>query len=613
MANRKEPAGRKDRGQQPATASEQQAAGEGQAPDAMDIGATEAEEAAEHALAKLFRAAGIKRIVCVDDVFAANLEQLLEQLAGFSPEERAQVLGGTPDDYAAEDIWQQRARERWEASTEFEQSSLVDKAFAIGAGDEPVTRGAIDALARVLPSTLQLQGLSLKEWNERRGQIVQDTDHAPTLVLVDQDFSHEGARTDEGQRVIAELERVLASTEGGDGVFYGLLTNTATPEQEQERRNEIVAAGGVDPMRLLVISKRNLGEDELVRFAGRLRIALLSPALAGLTNAVIEELRREQKRALERAAEIAPEEMERMVFGGSERDGDWPPDTLVRVLSAMQRSRVRAKLRTATAVVETTARLQALRAVSGDESVRDAPAVAETGSPPETPLHPVAEEVLREEIYDDAEHVNELHLPIELGDLIEQPSKRKLWVVVAQPCMLIVRKTGERQPELTHATIARLTDAQVGDESRVDRFVLPHYKYRGKPMTVHLGRVAYPRAFILDACVLNDDGNARLEIGATSSTQLLPYWVQRRKKIEKIAKLLLNQVGSVKKASLTPELIVGHYREDPFPPTVADNERQLFEWDARRVGRVGEPYARALLSRFHQHQARDAFLSDLAE
>jgi hypothetical protein len=574
---------------------------------------TEAEGAAEHALAKLFQVTGIKRIICVDDVFAANVDQLLEHLAGFSAEERADVLGGEADDYAAEDVWQQRVRERWESSGESEQSSLVDKAFAIGAGSEPVARGAIDALARVLPPSLQLQGLSLDQWNTQREQVVGDSEKSPTLLLVDQDFSHEGAGTAEGQQIISELEQTVAGTPAGDYVFYGLLTNTAAPEQEQERRNEIVAEGGVDPMRLVVISKRNLGEDELVRFAGRLRVALLAPALAGLTNAITEELHNEQEQALTRAREIAPEEMERMVLGSSERDGDWPPDTLLRVLTAMQRSGVRAKLRTAPLVLATTARVEALRAASiGDEAIETGSAT-EPGSAPEPPAHPVAAGILRDEIYDDAEHVNGLHLPIELGDLIEQPSKKWLWVVVAQPCAMIVRRKGERQPELTHATIAKLTEARADDGSRVDRFVLPHYEHKGKPMTVHLGRVAYPRAFILDTCVLNDDGVARVQIGNGGTTQLLPYWVERRKRIEKIAKSRLDQVGSLKKNMLTPNLIVGHYRDDPFPPVRADLEQKLFEWDARRIGRVGEPYARALLSRLHQHQARDAFLSDLTE
>jgi hypothetical protein len=613
MANKKQPAAQTDREEQRTAPDEPMAASQGQTAQDVGTDATEAEEAAEHALAKLFRAAGIKRIVCVDDVFAASLEQLLEQLAGFSPEERAQVLGGDPGDFAAEDVWQLRTRERWEASTQSEQSSLVDKAFAIGAGSEPVARGAIDALTRVLPQSLHLQGLSLKEWNEQREQLIEGVAQAPTLILVDQDFSHEGASADEGQRVITELEKALACAQAGDYVYYGLLTNTATPEEEQERRNEIVAAGGVDAMRLVVISKRNLDEEELVRFAGRLRVALLAPALAGLTNAVTEAVRGEQEQALKRASEMAPEEMEHMVFGTSERDGDWPPDTLLRVFSAMQRSGVRAKLRTAGPVLATTAHLEALRALSIDGKSADAALPAETDPRRETPAHPEAEGILREEIYDGAEHVNGLHLPIELGDLIEQPTKKRLWVVVAQPCVLVVRKKGEREPELTHATVARLTDAQANDGSRIDRFVLPHYEYKSKPMTVHLGRVGYPRAFILDTCVLNEDGVARLHVGTTSTTQLLPHWASRLKRIEKIGNSLLERVISLKSDKLTPELIVGHYREDPFPPVQVDDEQRLFEWDARRVGRVGEPYARALLSRFHQYQARDAFLSDLAE
>jgi hypothetical protein len=224
---------------------------------------------------------------------------------------------------------------------------------------------------------------------------------------------------------------------------------------------------------------------------------------------------------------------------------------------------------------------------------------------------PAAAGILREEIYDDAEHVNSLHLPIELGDVLERRSNGQLWVVLAQPCQLMVRGKGKREPELTHMMLARVERQQEGGSDLFSEFRLPYYFDGGLiDGVVKLGRPGCVRAVIVDACVLNEDGAARLDLAAESPARLLPHWRLRHEALRKVGNDLLKRVRSVKKDK--PDMILGHYNGDPFPPTEVDGEDKCIEWDCRRVGRVGEPYARALLTRFSQYYARDAYLSDIA-
>jgi hypothetical protein len=219
---------------------------------------------------------------------------------------------------------------------------------------------------------------------------------------------------------------------------------------------------------------------------------------------------------------------------------------------------------------------------------------------------------MHEEFYDEAVHVNSLHLPIELGDIIECPSTRQLWVVVAQPCALMVRGEGKRAPELTHTTLAKVYKTENDGKPLFSEFELPYFDRNGDTYAVNLGRVAYPRAVIVDACVLNEDGRSILHLQAAPAMRLLPHWRKRQAELKKIGVALFKRVGRVKAGALTDDAIIGHYSGDPFKPTRVDAGAQAIEWDCCRIGRVGEPYARALLVRFNQYQARDAFLNDLA-
>ena len=406
-----------------------------------------AEATPEHSVAQLFSAAGIKRLVCVDDVYAAKIETLLETLAGFTPEQRASVFEVPADELAVDQVWQQRVREEWEKRDDAERASLVDTAYAIASGAEPVGTGALHALSALLPSEIDQIGLSLSEWRNRRDGLIGDLAAKPTLILFDQDFSHEGSGTEEGQRMIVELEAELRKLEVHQDAYYGLLTNTVTVDQEHERRQQIVKDSEADPARLVVMSKRNL-DDELGRFTMRLRTTLLAPILADLLNEVTAQIKNEQDTAIALAKTIPPDDLEHMVVRSSDQEGVWPADTLLRILEVMQRAGVRESLRLKDRVVQLTERLRLLADVTAptDPNVADsdeAPSDLEAKIDDDARTTddtdkveekieekavwgPIAVSVFHKDIYDTAEHVNGLHLPIELGDLFARGNGKRV-------------------------------------------------------------------------------------------------------------------------------------------------------------------------------------------
>ncbi len=550
------------------------------------------EKASEHIVAHLFHAAGIKRVVYVDDVYAATIDTFLKTLAGLDGEQRSAVFDEAKGELDEEDVWQQRVRDRWEQLDDAEHASLIDKAYAISGGAEPAGIGAIHALRALLPSDMDQKGLSLAQWRAQREGLIGEIEAVPTLFLFDQDFSHEGGASADGQRMIAELEQALSGLEARSNAYYGLLTNTVGIDGEQDRRAAIVEHSAVDDARLVVISKRNLDDHELGRFAERLRITLLAPIFADLIEEVTGKLKETQKAAIDLAKKVSPEDMEHMVVRASDREGEWAPDTLVRILEAMERIQIREQLRVDKRVGELTQRLQRIAAIASSVQPDTAQASAMSSASVRPVSRPAAVRILRAETYDQAEHINALNLPIELGDLFERRSDKRLWVVIAQPCSLMVRRKGKREPELTHVILAKVEQQTEDSEADLFRlFELPYYFDEGaKSGVVRLSLPAFVRSIVLDSCVLNEDGHARLDLKAPTPAHLLPHWRTRHDELKKVGRILLDR-SAPPKVSLSAEAVTGHYKFDVFPPTEVDREACRIEWDCRRIGRVGNPYA----------------------
>ena len=324
---------------------------------------------AESAVARLVAAAGIRRIVFIDDAFAAGLEQLQETLAGFTPAQRVEVTALDLELMKVSDVWQQAVRNLWDELDHTERASLVDMAYAIAGGATPVPAGAMHALRSLVPE-MQTEGLSLADWEARREELLAGLEATPTLILFDQDFDHESGGAQDGQRLIAELQTALA--EQGElqlDAYYGLLTNTVEVDQEHARRDEIVAESGLDAARFVLISKQNLADEELRRFASRLRTILLAPLFVDLLGEVTGEVRATQDAALEEVRSIPPEDLEDMVVRTSGREGVWEPDTLLRILEAMQRAEARERLRRAARVNLLTRRLRQIAEIDPSEGV----------------------------------------------------------------------------------------------------------------------------------------------------------------------------------------------------------------------------------------------------
>jgi hypothetical protein len=133
-----------------------------------------------------------------------------------------------------------------------------------------------------------------------------------------------------------------------------------------------------------------------------------------------------------------------------------------------------------------------------------------------------------------------------------------------------------------------------------------------------LRRVILPLE-ILDLCVYNKEGAARLDSATDPPEGLWPAWVSRhrilRNRLTGLTKVLTDpRMNGVKDDKLRGDIrlaqAIAHYRVPAALVPAVDGSTVSFP--IKRVGRLLAPYSRALLSDFASHGARADFDRDFS-
>ena len=237
------------------------------------------------------------------------------------------------------------------------------------------------------------------------------------MVLFDREIHGD---IEEGRRLVSSL---LSADEAGD-LWAGLLTNTVTVLNERSIQAELAEHDDIPSERFILLSKQHLNEDNFT-FVEALRIALMTKPASKLLHAVAASIESNTEMALRHLHSLSPVEFERIVFGLSREEGSWEVDMLLRLFDAFLRADVRVDLHSNVEVRSNTKLLRGLDERRGPETIN-----ASTQ----------AQEIYRRELYEDGVHLAAVSAPIELGDLFEKEESGKAFILVAQPCDLMIRR-----------------------------------------------------------------------------------------------------------------------------------------------------------------------------
>ena len=561
---------------------------------------------------ELFTNIRVSRIIVVDDEYStADVEDLLGICAAIDPTLAAELPHLDEVDFnAPRAIWTDRVREAWDRLNVAGRQELVARARAADAAEPlPVTSGDVveDIDATAASSLEDILGqlddceyitLSFGEWKQRSGALLADENASSTVLLFDRDFSREEEGTADGG---FELIREVQAKNTG---YCGLISHTISRGSEYDAWLELADEHKLDRDRFVVISKARLTGDarNYYGFLGMLRLVALSDRFAVVKSkawAIFQDSVDKAKEAMERLSTL---DFDRIVFESSRREGVWEPDTLFRVFGILMRRQAQLRLHEET-ISSAVAQARNVSAVPEEiaAAVRDDSASHE------------ALRIQRFEVYESGDDLNRSHAPIELGDIFETESNKKRYILLAQPCDLMVRPNGKRSYDdklgRTVALVA-LVDKQAGEKGSWGE--LPFYNHTtGKSAFANFGSAHQVRLAVLDLCAVRADGSAVIQVNANSPELLIPPWQARYKKLKRFFKTALErweilgakQVDGDLKSLALPR----------FSTTVrvdAAVSGQTVQYGLKRVMRLRQPRSGALLTSFAQYQARAAFQHD---
>jgi hypothetical protein len=549
---------------------------------------------APNPIGEVLEAAGVRRIVAVDDMYAnkAPVEDAIGAMETVVPETVVKLAAEFKDlDFDGDStIREEKVRAQWPSLPLDRRLEIIRNLRAESSGTDDTDKKTAEKLNETF-GALNFTRLALSEWKVNKDSILGDK--TPLLILFDEDFEKEGGRQTEGLDVVAEI----LSTTSAESVMCALLSHkyprTTDVHQQWE---QLCKDRGFDKSRFVLIPKHYVEEDP-EGFARLLKLATIAKPMDELRKIATDVLIKALTTAESEMNAIDIYDMDEIVFRSSWKEGVWEPETLLRVFALLHRTNARKSALANSDLHTISDRIRKLSGIGTDSS-----------KAPEHRIWPIQ----RLEIYEDSPYINSLHLPIELGDIFEKSGGR-LFVLIAPPCDLIVRSKGHRSDSMQEAILAEIID-EVSEERRSVTWELPYFQRTTKHY-VDFKRTFSVRLCGLDLCVFNSDGSSALTVDEPTPKNLIPTWVARYSILQQELKAILKKIeGNWKSGNQqrlnAVRLFTGIDHGGVFAPTVKPSTGTL-RYDFKRLTRLLAPRSNALLTSYGQFLARSAFEHDL--
>lgn len=604
-------------------------------------------EEARAVINKLLDALGITRIICVDDVYiqSVTFEDALGSLDELSVEAAQEIIGEENIRLSRDaDIRTEQFRDYWASLSNdqqqilFRQISGEKETGGDQSGFDAQDLEAADMLQNLLTGR-EFHPKSYTAWKKQRKQYFQEARTQKTLFLFDENLTRDGG-SETGGRILIREFLALEETQGS---MCGLLSHNIRPESEYDIWGAFTGPEyDFDPDRVIPVSKSHLQNNPLT-FAQRIKLTILNPHCKNLRLKAARIISQAQKESQKKIEQISVYDFEHIVFKASNKEGLWEPDTLFRLyglfqrLEARQRAKGNRKLHTLSAIIRSVSAVPIEEEITGVNEC-GAGGIKNTSAgtaPIDTQLQPQRPwAIQRLELYENADYLNGYHLPIELGDIFEKtsgPKKKKgKYILIAQPCDLMVRTdSGKRRPVITEGVLAKIVDDLPKDKKTgLAKQQDMHYELRyfdtgsGKSHYVSFLETYQVKLYVLDLCVFREDGEAKIGIKDKAPKNIVPAWGKYHIKILENSKEVIENYLKLQKMreqynkrrepknhasdkllglaipkSSDPELFVG----------TIDTATKTLSYDCKRVERLCQAHAAALLTKYSNFSSRAAF------
>lgn len=553
-------------------------------------------------LGEVFSVVGIAKVVVVDDElpdpyaieeFVGTANSLIAKDATAKVTDQP-LLKGVPFDKGVE-VWRPKLEEAWPKFSADQKKELW-RALGISCQIDEA-RGSLAALLDgYLPKFL-----NLKEWRDQIETLLSESKASTTLFLFDLDMSKGkwAGTEDEGIRIISGL---MKKEGAGSGFYCGLFSNHIEEDAEYESLEKLATEHGLTAhkSRFAVMSKQNLHKSP-DSFASRLKRVAISPHCDALRQRFFAALKGAHDQAQSKVEELNVYDFEQMIFQSSYEEGVWEADTLLRIFTLYHREAARGLAR------------KDLELLKSAESVRKLIYIPyRPGDLPKTRIP----EIIRLERYESRAYLHEHRMPIEIGDIFKKTGGTRKFILLEQPCDVIVRGDDGRR-NLDTLLVAAVQVKKRG--TPIPKGAVELERYCDDPdeiAFVNFNEYASINANILDLCVFSDSGVAEMKVGATCPDGVIPAWKLRFPIIQKALKSAIDRYKQLVESK--PAAAICQQIESSLVCSVPGFAKgRLLQspdgiaYDFERVGRLRQPRAGRILREFHNHKSRDAFDHEL--
>jgi hypothetical protein len=232
-------------------------------------------------------------------------------------------------------------------------------------------------------------------------------------------------------------------------------------------------------------------------------------------------------------------------------------------------------------------------------------------------------------LYEAGKLINEFRDPLRNGDLFEIGSgdNPSMWVLIAQPCDLMVRSDGERNYEKNFkvAVLAPVIRKPLGEKLEIK----PYHEFKLEQLDhdgLQAGSVVFTKATpvslkVLDLVVLRADGTCEID---TNDADPFPTfssmsWEARAQTLRRDFQKISNKIEDARKgksgdakAKELAEYVMPRAAPGAVIAQHAAYDKGKFSYSIKRTGRVREPFASSLLAAFSRYLSRDAYEHDFS-
>lgn len=589
------------------------------------------ENAKEH-LKSLLGLMKIDKVIFIDD--SLGKEPDVNNFIGLIRKiESINKLGGITDEllfieYSGDlDFFVENIQRQWEQITPTEKIKCFEIAYKILEEKEEYTNINVSSVLQNFFDEDVLILYSPTEW-ETYFKSFQPGDKR-IVALFDQDLKKEGGKyeTIKGQDLILEVKKKGFRKHICPALFTFTIQDI---NEEIGTRTKIIQE--------FHEQKENISSEDFFVFTkDRLNKAnLLVDAIKKLfLNEYCERIKNETTSIAKAAFDNTIKSLEALdtysfdwaILKSSFKEGIWESETLLRIINIYYEDFIKEQMITSNYLLKTNDDLQNAHSIS---NIVDIPIENTINSPYKEPIQ------LREkELYESGEIINNLHKPVENGDVFEltfADDNTSLYIFIAQECDLMIRNQGLKKGNRNAKSGTFLKISEILPE-KLKKFEWKNDNYKleylgddfTKTANINFTESLQVDLSIVDLVMFNEKGKATLEL--TQENQRLNYFSSALKErytilltdfknhldstFELISTLKIepdSEAGANLINRLSKKLII---IGDMLVKQSIKNDSLTFE--IKRVKHLRNPYSRFVLEKYMRFQARTAEQHDFAK